>query len=55
MRDNKEEYVLDNSLTSVPVDEINGVFGIALVCIDPEPFNRPTMAEVVKMLECIKS
>lgn len=51
MKDNREEYLLDSSLECCPLDEINNVFGIALMCLEPEPSKRPTMAEVVKMLE----
>ncbi|XP_031406704.1 receptor-like serine/threonine-protein kinase At1g78530 isoform X2 [Punica granatum] len=51
VEDKREEYVLDSSLECCPVDEINNMFGIALMCLEPEPSRRPTMAEVVKMLE----
>lgn len=51
MKDKREEYVLDCSLECCPIDEINHVFGIALMCLEPEPSGRPTMAEVVRMLE----
>lgn len=55
VQDKREEYVLDNNLEGSPVDEINIVFSIALMCLEPEPSKRPTMAEVVKMLEQIRS
>lgn len=51
VKDKREEYVLDSSLECCPLDEINHVFSIALMCLEPEPSERPTMAEVVKMLE----
>ncbi|XP_057796031.1 receptor-like serine/threonine-protein kinase At1g78530 [Salvia miltiorrhiza] len=54
VQDKREEYVLDSSLVDCPVEEINSVFSIALLSLEPEPTNRPTMAEVVKMLEQIK-
>lgn len=54
VQDKREEYVLDSSLVDFPVEEINTVFSIALMCLEAEPPNRPTMAEVVKMLEQIK-
>lgn len=55
VQEKREEYVLDRSLSSFPVDEVNVVFSIALKCLEPEPARRPTMAEVVKVLEQLKS
>ncbi|KAL5803252.1 hypothetical protein ACOSQ4_031557 [Xanthoceras sorbifolium] len=55
VEDKREEYVLDGSLEGCPINEINNVLGIALMCLESEPSKRPTMAEVVKMLEQIKS
>ncbi|XP_030461055.1 receptor-like serine/threonine-protein kinase At1g78530 [Syzygium oleosum] len=55
VKEKREEYVLDSRLEDCPVDEINSVFTVALMCLEPEPAKRPTMAEVVKMLEQIKS
>lgn len=52
---NKEEYVIDSNLRFSSIDEINSVFGIALMCLETEPSNRPTMTEVVKLLEQIKT
>lgn len=52
---NKEEHVLDRALSCFAIDEINSVFKIALICLEPEPSKRPTMAEVVKLLEQIKA
>lgn len=37
------------------MDEVNKTFNIALMCLETDPSKRPTMAEVVKMLEQIKS
>ncbi|KAG8386494.1 hypothetical protein BUALT_Bualt03G0154400 [Buddleja alternifolia] len=54
VQEKREEYVLDSSLEDCPVDEVNRVFSIALMCLEPEPSNRPTMAEVLKMLEQIR-
>lgn len=51
VEEKREECVLDSSLECCPMDEINNVFSIALMCLEPEPSNRPTMAEVLKMLE----
>ncbi|KAL1563796.1 receptor-like serine/threonine-protein kinaseisoform X2 [Salvia divinorum] len=54
VQDKREEYEIDSSLVDFPVEEANNVFSIALMCLEAEPTNRPTMAEVVKMLEQIK-
>ncbi|KAJ6753922.1 hypothetical protein OIU79_026705 [Salix purpurea] len=51
----REEYVLDSSLKCSPADEINEVFRIAFMCLEPEPSKRPAMADIVKMLEQAKS
>ncbi|KAF9666647.1 hypothetical protein SADUNF_Sadunf16G0250600 [Salix dunnii] len=51
----REEYVLDSSLKCSPADEINKVFRIAFMCLEPEPSKRPAMADIVKMLEQAKS
>lgn len=55
VEDKREEYVLDSSLNCGPRDEINNAFRIAFMCLEPDPSVRPTMAEVVKMLEQVKS
>lgn len=55
VQEKREEHVLDRSLVCCPKDEISKVFSIALMCLESEPSRRPTMAEVVKMLEKIKS
>ncbi|GLT62250.1 hypothetical protein SLA2020_349000 [Shorea laevis] len=55
IEDKKEEYVADSNMRCCPTGEINNVFSIALMCLETEPANRPTMAEVVKMLEQITS
>ncbi|KAI5332866.1 hypothetical protein L3X38_022995 [Prunus dulcis] len=55
IQDKKEEYVSDSNLGCCPTDEINNAFSIALMCLEPEPSKRPTMVEVVKMLEEIKN
>lgn len=55
VEEKKEDHVLDSNLESCPIDEINSVFCIALMCLEPEPSKRPSMAEVVKMLEQINN
>lgn len=54
VQDKREEYVLDSSLVDFPVEETNSVFNIAMMCLEAEPTNRPTMSDVVKMLQQIK-
>ncbi|CAI9757101.1 unnamed protein product [Fraxinus pennsylvanica] len=55
VQEKQEEPVLDSSLEDFPVDEVNGVFNIALMCLEPEPYKRPTMEEVLNILEAIKT
>lgn len=33
------------------MQEVNKVFSIAMMCLEPDPLKRPTMAEVVNSLE----
>ncbi|XP_010531913.1 PREDICTED: receptor-like serine/threonine-protein kinase At1g78530 isoform X2 [Tarenaya hassleriana] len=54
VRDGREELVIDNRLRGSPVQEMQNVFGIAMMCLEPDPSMRPTMVEVVKLLEQIK-
>ncbi|KAL9383476.1 hypothetical protein Peur_023799 [Populus x canadensis] len=54
VEDKREVYVLESSLKCSPTEEINKVFRIAFMCL-PEPSKRPTMDEIVKMLEQAKS
>ncbi|KAL5990075.1 hypothetical protein ACLOJK_010972 [Asimina triloba] len=53
--DKKEELAVDSGLVNFSLNEVKDVFSIAVKCLDPEPCLRPTMAEVLKMLEEIKS
>nr|TKR74039.1 hypothetical protein D5086_0000299200 [Populus alba] len=55
VEDKREEHVLDSSLKCSPTEEINKVFRIAFMCLEPEPSKRPTMDEIVKMLEQARS
>ncbi|EFH65455.1 hypothetical protein ARALYDRAFT_477017 [Arabidopsis lyrata subsp. lyrata] len=54
VKDQREDVVIDNRLRGSSVQEMNDVFGIAMMCLEPEPAIRPTMTEVVKLLEYIK-
>ncbi|KAK4355337.1 hypothetical protein RND71_024308 [Anisodus tanguticus] len=54
VQEKREEYVLDRNLEEYPIDEINHVFNIALMCLEADPCKRLTMSEVVIMLEQIK-
>ncbi|KAL8510069.1 hypothetical protein ACS0TY_017048 [Phlomoides rotata] len=54
VQEKREEYVLDSRLADCPKDEIHSVFSIAMMCLEAEPSRRPTMVEVLKMLEQIK-
>ncbi|XP_077250947.1 protein kinase superfamily protein [Tasmannia lanceolata] len=55
VEDKREEHAIDSSLECSPVDEVKNAFSIAMKCLEPEPSNRPTMGEVLKMLEQIKA
>ncbi|XP_038685213.1 receptor-like serine/threonine-protein kinase At1g78530 [Tripterygium wilfordii] len=55
VEDERTEHVVDSSLECYPAKEIDYVFKIAFMCLETEPSKRPTMTEVVKMLEQIKS
>ncbi|EEF33903.1 ATP binding protein, putative [Ricinus communis] len=53
--DEREAYALDKRLKYGPIKEINNMFRIAMMCLEPEPTKRPTMIEIVQMLERAKS
>lgn len=54
VQEKREEYVIDSVLKDYPSEEVNAVFTVALMCLESDPTRRPTMEEVVKMLERIK-
>lgn len=49
---NKERVmkVLDPRLSSVPLDEVMHVFYVAVLCVEEQAVERPTMREVVQIL-----
>lgn len=51
VQENKGELVLDNTLGSCPMKEVDNVLNVAMMCLEPNPLKRPTMAEVVTFLE----
>ncbi|XP_054811605.1 receptor-like serine/threonine-protein kinase At1g78530 [Prosopis cineraria] len=54
VQEKEEELVLDNRLGSCPMQEVKNVFKIAMMCLESDPLKRPTMAEVVSLLEQMK-
>ncbi|XP_050220143.1 receptor-like serine/threonine-protein kinase At1g78530 isoform X2 [Mercurialis annua] len=54
VEDKSEEYALDKSIKCAPMDEVNNLFRIAMMCLEAEPTNRPTMTQIVQMLELVK-
>ena len=44
------EVILDSRLSTVPVKEAMHVFFVALLCVQENSIERPTMREVVQML-----
>ncbi|KAG2585888.1 hypothetical protein PVAP13_5NG095501 [Panicum virgatum] len=56
MEEKREEHAVDEALLRqcgglLPADEVKLVFAVADKCLDSDPGKRPTMAQVVKMLE----
>ncbi|KAF8647195.1 hypothetical protein HU200_065458 [Digitaria exilis] len=53
IEDKREDHAVDEALllTGFPAHEVKLVFSVADRCLDSDPANRPTMAQVVKMLE----
>ncbi|KAJ1254044.1 hypothetical protein BS78_03G001000 [Paspalum vaginatum] len=53
MEDKREEHAIDAALrhSCLPPHEVRLLFTVADRCLDSDPGNRPTMAQVVKMLE----
>jgi serine/threonine protein kinase len=49
---NKERVIkiMDHRLSTVPVHEVMHVFYVALLCVEEQSVQRPTMREVVQML-----
>lgn len=55
VEDKREEHAVDCNLVCFPAEEVKKVFAVAERCLEPDPSRRPTMAEVVKMLDEISS
>ncbi|WOL12655.1 receptor-like serine/threonine-protein kinase [Canna indica] len=51
----KEEHAVDKALSCYPMDEVKKVFHVAEKCLESDPLERPTMAEVYKMLEQVNT
>ncbi|PAN33134.1 hypothetical protein PAHAL_5G539900 [Panicum hallii] len=57
MEEKREEHAIDEALLHqggvllLPADEVKLIFAVADKCLDSDPGKRPTMAQVVKMLE----
>ncbi|KAI9083175.1 hypothetical protein K1719_034908 [Acacia pycnantha] len=54
VQEKKGELVLDDRLGTCPMQEVNNVFNIAMMCLESDPSKRPTMEEVVNLLEQTK-
>lgn len=53
VEDKREEHVLDSSLKCSPTEEINKVFRIAFMCLEPEPSKRPySLEDSCKAIGC---
>ncbi|MQM15367.1 hypothetical protein Taro_048309 [Colocasia esculenta] len=49
--DKREELALDSSLVYFPLADVQTMFSIAEKCLETDPLRRPTMSEVLKLLE----
>ncbi|KAG0495803.1 hypothetical protein HPP92_000467 [Vanilla planifolia] len=54
MEDKSVEHAIDSSLACFSIGEVKQVFLVAEKCLESDPSKRPSMCEVVKMLEEIK-
>ncbi|KQK03573.1 receptor-like serine/threonine-protein kinase At1g78530 [Brachypodium distachyon] len=54
MEEKREEHAVDETLPSFPAEEVKFVFTVAEKCLESDPRDRPTMAQVAKMLEQAK-
>lgn len=53
MRDSEKEgihKIVDQRLSSVPLEEVMHVLNVAILCTEEEAAKRPTMLEVVRIL-----
>ncbi|KAF7822564.1 receptor-like serine/threonine-protein kinase [Senna tora] len=51
----KEKLVIDKSIEWCSMEEVENVLKVAMMCVEPDPLKRPTMAEVVNLLDQTKS
>ncbi|KAK8451753.1 hypothetical protein SEVIR_5G000900v4 [Setaria viridis] len=53
IEDKREDHAVDDALQLLPAhkDQVRLLFSVADKCLDSDPANRPTMAQVVKILE----
>ncbi|KAK4784174.1 hypothetical protein SAY86_018542 [Trapa natans] len=49
-RKEEADRIIDRKLTSVPEDEAMHLFFVAMLCVQDNSVERPTMREVVQML-----
>ncbi|KAL6627074.1 hypothetical protein ACP70R_030800 [Stipagrostis hirtigluma subsp. patula] len=54
MEEKREEHAIDEALSGAPVEEVKFLFSVADKCLESDPCKRPTMTQVVKMLEQAK-
>lgn len=51
LRENRLEDIVDNNLESYDPKEVETILQVALLCTQSFPEDRPSMSEVVKMLQ----
>lgn len=51
LKENRLEHVVDKSCTDADVETVEAILGIAVRCTDANPDDRPTMSQVLQLLE----